>query len=716
MAEFGVLEDPLPLLMTTAAHELHHGIQSVYDWFTAPWAEQTAVWMEEVVHDELDPYIKYFDYCSLVGYPSYLDVPHWYLYTHSGMIHYTAVVWPLFLEHQFGRDFMRQTWVEMISPAVGEVQAVEIVLQSHGSSYAEGVPEFQAWNYFTGERDDGYHYEEGDSLPLVHVMTEHMAFPVLNAGPPTAEKPQGYGCNYIEFPELEGVDHLRIAFSDENATTRDWAVNFIRWDPDTSEVIPMTIESGEGETILFADEFSTIVMIPTSTEQTETYHNYSYSVWANEYVLFEEMWTDDQGDGDERLEAGETFSLGASFYSIAAEWENAALTVSTADPDLEIVQAYATGESVSPGDTFDIPAGTILLSVADSLQAAHMATIELHVGPAGESPLRTFEVDLLLGIPPLLVMDDDGGGSVESYVTASLDSLQLLHDVWDDHVGMYPAYPLAALDLAGYDEIIWLTGDAGNALSSADIDSIAAILQGDGHLLLSGQDIAESLAATTQGVQFMEQWLGVQYDGYESGLLVNGAEGDPLYGGMQFATSGATWDGANNQTSRDRLSALPEVNVCLEYQSGYPAAVRRDWGQARLVFAGFGVEAVIDDSPNFSSRRQLLSIGLDYLANGVTYAGDPSVPQQLRLLSVWPNPTSGYAFARLDGVGGSGEVEVFLTNLAGRRVASLFSRASGDRGGTVIVFRVPPAVPTGHYILQLRFRKAAEAVPLSVVR
>jgi hypothetical protein len=290
MAEFAVLEDPLPLLMTTAAHELHHGIQGVYDWFTYPWAEQTAVWMEEVVHDELDPYIKYFDYCSLVGDQSYLDVPHRYLYTHSGMIHYTAVVWPLFLEHQFGRDCMRQTWVELISPAVGEQQAVEIVLQNHGSSHAVAVPEFQVWNYFTEERDDGYHYEEGDSLPLVHVMTEHTAFPVLNAGPLAGEKPQGYGCNYIEFPELEGIDHLRIAFSDENATVQDWGVSFALWDPDTSDCVAMTVASGEGEIIVYPGGASTIIMIPTCVTSTGTSPNdYSYSVWANECLLSGEL-------------------------------------------------------------------------------------------------------------------------------------------------------------------------------------------------------------------------------------------------------------------------------------------------------------------------------------------------------------------------------------------------------------------------------------------
>jgi hypothetical protein len=711
--EWEDLVPPLDHLQVIAAHELFHAVQGIYNWYiySWSWAEQTAMWMQDLVYDDVD------EHELDIILPAFFDHPHEYLYSYYHApyhFQYAACVWPMFLEHHFGRDVMRQAWVECIPAEADAPQAVDMVLQGLGSSQAEEVAEFRIWNYFTGERDDGQHYEEGADWPLVHVMTEHTAFPVLDAGPLSGQHPGGLACNYIRFQGVQDYVNLQVDFSDRSTAPWDWAVRFIIVDDGAAVYDSMEVVEGQGTAFLDLGGADTVIMIPTCLEPDDIQADYSYSVWPDVFVVLEEFHIADLGNGDGRAEPGESFCVGGTFTSIVAEWDTTCLMVRTEDPDLAVLDSMAVGGSVAPGDTFEIPAETILLQVESSCEP-HVAAVELVVGPAGGDPVATFDVDLLLGMPPLLVMDDDGGGSVQSYVTASLDSLGLVHDVWDDHAGMYPAFPLAALDLAAYDEVIWLTGDAGNALSPADIDSIAAILQNDGHLFLSGQDIAESLATTPQGTQFMEQWLGVQYDGYESGLRVNGAEGDPLYGGMPFVTAGgAMWDGANNQTSRDRLSALPEADVCLEYLSGYPAAVRRDWGQARLIFAGFGVEAVLDDMPNFSSRRQFLSIALDYLENGITHAGDPPVPQQLRLLSVWPNPTSRNVFARLSGAGGN--VEVYLTNLVGRRVASLFSRASGDRGETVIAFRVPPAVPTGRYILQLRSQSATEAVPLSVVR
>ncbi len=276
----------IPALRVTTAHELHHAIQFIYDW--GEWGslmEQTSMWMENIVWDET--------YCCAAYWVlmhEFLHNPHKWLYFSQlgNRFHYGACMWPFYLEHNFGRDVMRQVWQECIPIGTGGNVAYEIVLQNHGTNHAQEIPEFRVWNYFTGERDDGNHYEEGGYWPgdTLLIMVEHTDFPVISAMPVAGQEPQGYACNYIEFPELSGVDHLRVSFSDENVAVRDWAVSFVLWDPGSSGYVSMPIENEAGEVVVYPGETDTVVMIPTML--TSTFggpQDYSYSVYANECLL-----------------------------------------------------------------------------------------------------------------------------------------------------------------------------------------------------------------------------------------------------------------------------------------------------------------------------------------------------------------------------------------------------------------------------------------------
>jgi len=95
----------IPALQVTSAHELHHGIQFIYD-ANEMWAlmEQTSVWMENVVRDET--------YCCAAYWVlmhEFLNNPHKWLYFDEvgSRFHYGACMWPFYLEHNFGTDIMR---------------------------------------------------------------------------------------------------------------------------------------------------------------------------------------------------------------------------------------------------------------------------------------------------------------------------------------------------------------------------------------------------------------------------------------------------------------------------------------------------------------------------------------------------------------------------------------------------------------------------------
>ena len=280
----------IPALRITTAHEFHHALQDIYDYMELKSAmEQTSVWMENVVWDET--------YCCAAYWVlmhEFLNNPQKYFYygQSGSRFHYGACVWPFYLEHNFGRDIMRQVWQECIPIDVNSITAYEIALQNHGTSHVEELPEFRVWNYFTGDRDDGNHYEEGSYWPgdTLRIMAEHTTYPVLNAMPTAAQRPQGYACNYIEFSTLDDIDHLRINFADQSTDVNDWSVKFILWDEESSAYASMPISNEAGEVVIYPDDASKIIMIPNKLNNTyQSSHNYSYSVYANECLLSGEM-------------------------------------------------------------------------------------------------------------------------------------------------------------------------------------------------------------------------------------------------------------------------------------------------------------------------------------------------------------------------------------------------------------------------------------------
>jgi hypothetical protein len=704
---FGYIDRLVPLKIT-AAHEFQHACQMSYDaGEPLPWWEQTAMWMEDVVYDHINDYYTWVD--------PFFEAPHEWLYSSGAPFWYAACIWPHFLEHIYGRDIMRQIWVECIPTNVGQIEAVDSALHDVGSSRDEAITEFRIWNYFTGDRDDENHYEEGAFWPESRIMAHHITFPVLDGVPSAGEIPDGLACNYIRFHDLDALDSLRVSFTDQSVSLRDWSVEFTVPQGDIQQYATMTLENGEGTIVINLQGATSVVMIPVNRDLSQG----EYSYWARDaselVTLDEYQAVEIQGDGDGRLEAGEEMTLGATFTSIAADLQTTALLVRSLDPSIMVTDSIALGGSLVPGESIEFEPGEIALDIAAVLEP-HQASLQLLIGPEGGTPVNSFVIDVVLGLPPHLVFDDDGGADHETYITATLDSLGLIHDVWDDEAGLFPAFPLDELQIQSYQTVVWFTGDAGNCLDDTDMDRLEELLDAGVHLLLSGQDVAESLAATEQGANLMDAWLGVQYDGYENSLRVEGPDDDPLFDGMSFATAGYGLDGANNQTSRDRLLPNPDVDVCLEYQTGYPAAVRRDFGASRLIFCGFGVEAIVDDNESFSTRREFFTIALDYLENGIASVNDLPVPKLFAIRSVWPNPAANTLRAQLLIPASSLGLKASLIDVAGRVVASLPHDSQLTPGEALVSFRVPEAVPSGLYFLNVQHDAIQQSVPVTILK
>lgn len=221
----GSTHTPLQWLQVTVAHEFFHAIQMGYDgaeYGQGPqnikphWMEMTAVWMEEMVYDDINDYKGYlqhfypYPWLSLKTYRSLSD-------QHA----YGCCVWPMFLQERFDdTTIIRQIWDECakdpgdnaFDPDGGS--AMDVVLASKGSSFPEAFKEFTVWNYFTGNRArTDLFYSEGDLFPEVVVEHTHPPpdYPVY--GPSGPNHPYGLGSNYIEFTPEQAQGGVHLEFS-----------------------------------------------------------------------------------------------------------------------------------------------------------------------------------------------------------------------------------------------------------------------------------------------------------------------------------------------------------------------------------------------------------------------------------------------------------------------------------------------------------------------
>ncbi len=696
---FGYANRLLPL-MVTAAHEFQHACQFAYDTFEdGAWMEHCATWAEDVVFDHVNDYLSYLPY--------FLNYPHKALYLFDDLYPYGACVWAHFLDQRYGGFLIERIWEKCITSSAQ--QAVDLALRDIGSNRDAAVAEFRVWNYFTGSRDDGAHYEEGASWPLVPLMSDHQSLPVLDGAPLSGQTPGALACNYVRFRSL-AVDSLRLRF--QGQADRTWAASLIvlAEGPSPQQIGAIPLSGGEGMAVTDLTEASTVIMIPTCLSLGSG----TYTYWArNAYELVEISnltFVERMGDGDSRIEPGEGFGIGASLLSVAAQWENGVLSVASDDPAVLVVDGEVVLGPVGYGQTLTIDPQDFLIEVSPAVGCTRIP-LRIGVGPYGQPPFQHIPIVVQVGTPPLLLVDDDGGLSTQAYVTASLDSLGMLHDVWDNASGLFPAYPLAPLDLDAYDEVVWITGNAGNALDAGEVALCRGLLDAGRHLLLSGQDIAESLSTFPEGQAFLAD-AGVTWDGRETSMGVVGVADDPVFGTMRFYTAGSGLDGANNQTSRDRLQPAGESVACLAYQSGRPAGVRGTWAQARFLFLGFGVEAVVDNHPSVNTRREFLAAALDYLRNGVSTVHVPG-PSSLSIVQVWPNPTSGVLRARVAPCATRG-LEVWLVDMAGRAVARLYR--TGGEAPPLLSLAVPAHAPSGSYVLRFEANGSRTTVPVTLIR
>jgi len=188
--------------------------------------------------------------------------------------------------------------------------------------------------------------------------------------------------------------------------------------------------------------------------------------------------------------------------------------------------------------------------------------------------------------------------------------------------------------LAGYPALDWFVGEESPAESSAAdaaLDEteralLAAYLDDGGRLLLSGSEIGYDLVARGRDPAFYHDYLRAEYLGDDAGTYT--------YAGLQvgpFAGLAGAFDdgsgGGYDVDYPDQVGSLPGSTLVLTYtpaltpglSAGAGVVYDSGPGGARLVYLGFPLESILDDS----QRTALVNAAAGYLLDAPAQASNP---------------------------------------------------------------------------------------------
>lgn len=194
--------DPIDIMKVTASHEFCHACQFSSNYTVDTWyMECTSVWIEDVVYDDVDDYRDYLFYYLNYPYASF----EWQ--DPTGLRMYGSCIWNFFLTEHVDPLIVPTIWSEL-EPDNKVYPRTDAALGTHGRSLDEEFTTYCVWNWFTGSRDDGGHYDEGGSWPLVAYERTYTTYPVIGGGPTAAHRPDHMAWNYVRLSNPGGSEDI----------------------------------------------------------------------------------------------------------------------------------------------------------------------------------------------------------------------------------------------------------------------------------------------------------------------------------------------------------------------------------------------------------------------------------------------------------------------------------------------------------------------------
>jgi hypothetical protein len=416
------------------------------------------------------------------------------------------------------------------------------------------------------------------------------------------------------------------------------------------------------------------------------------------------------GNGNGYLEPGETIELSFAVQNDGILYpppaEDVTVTVNSLHEDIEVVQGQANLGNISCGQT-RWTTSPLILHISDLAQEGYARLEFLISANSGAIAIRD-TVEVMLDVPQILLADDDGGVTYETYYQNGL------HAINRTYVRRNVSSGVNLADLAAFPVVIWFCGDQRtNTITSQDRSRLTNYLNSGGHLIVTGQNVGEDICQTA----FFQQALGaIHTDDSLTYRVLDGVEGDPIGDNLWLLLAGAS--GAQNQNSVAGTHAGPEAFESFRFRDDpqhRAGAVRHeDPSGYRTIYCSFGMEG-LSGLAGSAAMSDFLQASLAWLETGTSVDGDydAKIPLAWSLQPAYPNPFNPTAMLNFT-VPTQSEGNLAVYNILGQRVAII------DQGpwsaGTHRVLWNAVSMPSGVYFVCLQAPGIRKVQKLTLIK
>ena len=292
------------------------------------------------------------------------------------------------------------------------------------------------------------------------------------------------------------------------------------------------------------------------------------------------------------------------------------------------------------------------------------------------------------------------------YYREALDSCGVGYDVYSTYFYGTPDSALLASYIGGL--IIWETGDtrmdfqdAGSKppLIPEEEINLMHFLDNGGKLFMTGQGIGSACQACPN---FFNNYLGISILQNEVSMLrAMPAADDEIVNGMLLRLYGGT--GAQNQIKLLPISPIkPTTFALLEYPTHEAAAVKVEDPNYRIIFLGFGFEAIGSEKNRIKLMQRIID-WMDVLSDVEQIEANQILPEKFALHQNYPNPFNPATTIQYD-LPEAQHVQIQILNVLGQRVATLLDKRQG--AGSYEIAWDAARFSSGVYIIRFVTEKA----------
>jgi sugar lactone lactonase YvrE len=377
-----------------------------------------------------------------------------------------------------------------------------------------------------------------------------------------------------------------------------------RYNSDFTSVRELVSSGHNGPADIYYNKWLEVLVVPNIAGNTVDFIDMPIPPSLITYNFSDEIY----GDGDGILEGGEEIELTFSFENIRPGpmvntsanlyCQDILITITNGNVDLGDLASEEIVDNNSSPMRFTIP--------ADYKPRIDSFYIEFAYSFMGSEKMDYATILQAVGSPEILLVDDFAGEGIADYYIEALEGLSLLFTLWDIQT---MGTPLSD-DLNEYAVVIWFTGNSGaDSIDNDQILSLQGYMDNGGNLFMTGQEIAANI--NSLDVNFLHDYLRCEHvEPYYLSRLNTVSTGQVFAEGDTLEISGG--DGASNQIDTDHISALNGGVAELNYVTTEKCGAVSYAGDYKLVFFGFGFEAIRSDLSRFYPRTSTLLNILDF--------------------------------------------------------------------------------------------------------